>query len=70
MFDKRNLKLLGLLMALVLAAGLLAVGCAPKEEEPGGEAGGEIILATTTSTYDSGLLDYLHLFSKRRPGLK
>ena len=70
MFDKRNLKLLGLLMALVLAAGLLAVGCAPKEEEPGGEAGGEIILATTTSTYDSGLLDYLHPIFKEKTGIE
>ena len=43
------------LLVFLLAAGLVAAGCSQKQSaEPV-----ELILATTTSTYDSGLLDYL-----------
>ncbi|MFY9384427.1 MAG: substrate-binding domain-containing protein [Dethiobacteria bacterium] len=67
MFDKNKIfQVFGLLAALVLVTALLAIGCAPKEEEPGGE----ITLATTTSTYDSGLLDYLHPIFKEKTGIE
>lgn len=46
------------LMAVVLILALLVAGC--QQGENGAPAEGEsLILATTTSTYDSGLLDYL-----------
>ncbi len=57
-------KWLGMLLSGALAASLLA-GCAPKTndsgetEGPAEPANKEIILSTTTSTQDSGLLDYL-----------
>ena len=44
------------LFVIVVVAGLLAAGCGLVS---GGTAKGEIILATTTSTQDSGLLDVL-----------
>ncbi|MGI6709807.1 MAG: substrate-binding domain-containing protein [Dethiobacteria bacterium] len=67
MFDKNKIfQVFGLLAALVLVTALLAIGCAPKEEEPGGE----ITLATTTSTYDSGLLDYLNPIFKEKTGIE
>ena len=44
-------RFLGLVLATVLIFTML-VGCAPKEKE-------RIILSTTTSTQDSGLLDYI-----------
>lgn len=47
------MKRLSLPHFLVLAAAVLAAGCAPSA------APGRLILATTTSTQDSGLLDYL-----------
>ncbi|MDD4725729.1 MAG: substrate-binding domain-containing protein [Tissierellia bacterium] len=66
-------KILTSIIALLLILSLL-VGCAPAEEEPAeepvetpleevvgeeAEEKGSIILSTTTSTQDSGLLDYL-----------
>lgn len=66
-------KILTSILALLLILSLL-VGCAPAEEEPAeepvetpleevvgeeAEEKGSIILSTTTSTQDSGLLDYL-----------
>lgn len=66
-------KVLTSILALLLILSLL-VGCAPAEEEPAeepvetpleevvveeAEEKGSIILSTTTSTQDSGLLDYL-----------
>jgi tungstate transport system substrate-binding protein len=67
LFDKNKIfQVFGLLAALVLVTALLAIGCAPKEEEPGGE----ITLATTTSTYDSGLLDYLNPIFKEKTGIE
>ena len=66
-------KVLTSIIALLLILSLL-VGCAPAEEEPAeepvetpleevvveeAEEKGSIILSTTTSTQDSGLLDYL-----------
>lgn len=54
-------KTLVLLLIFVLAMSTMVVGCGSDEdtasEEP--ESKGTIILATTTSTKDSGLLDYL-----------
>ncbi len=48
---------------LILAMILSMAACAPKEEAPAAptaaEIQGKIILATTTSTKDSGLLDYI-----------
>lgn len=79
MFGKnRMLRIFGILMALLLVTALLATGCTPAEpegegngEENGEElAGGEITLATTTSTYDSGLLDYLHPIFKEKTGIE
>ncbi len=74
MFNQTNLKKFGLCLALLLALGLLVAGCAP-QEEPGenGEAepGDEFItLATTTSTYDSGLLDYLNPIFTEETGIE
>ncbi|MBS4023349.1 MAG: substrate-binding domain-containing protein [Dethiobacter sp.] len=60
----------GFLLCLLLAAGLAAVGCAgqnaaPAAAETNGVKKG-LILATTTSTYDSGLLDWvLPVFSEK-----
>ena len=58
-------KLLSVLMALVLSIGLFA-GCTGEKAEPEQEnqaseqvQNGSIILSTTTSTRDSGLLDYI-----------
>ncbi len=79
MFSKEKvLRIFGIFMALVLVTALLAVGCTPAEPEGEGNgdehgeepAGGEITLATTTSTYDSGLLDYLHPIFKEKTGIE
>ncbi|KDR94867.1 tungstate transport system substrate-binding protein [Peptoclostridium litorale DSM 5388] len=51
-------KLLSILMALVLSIGLFA-GCTGEKAEPEQVQNGSIILSTTTSTRDSGLLDYI-----------
>lgn len=57
-----NKKLLALVLAMMMVLSLLA-GCGPSEEPEGPDAEGPaeiigtIILATTTSTQDSGLLD-------------
>ena len=68
MFKKSDtFRLFGLLLALVLVLALPLAGCAPADEE--GE-GGELLLATTTSTYDSGLLDYLHPLFKEKTGIE
>lgn len=51
-------KLIAILMLIVMVLSLGA--CAPAVEEPEGpEAMGTIVLATTTSTKDSGLLDFI-----------
>lgn len=56
---KGKVKLLAVLLIMLLAIGLLA-GCGTTEEQATpAEPAGSIILATTTSTQDSGLLDYL-----------
>jgi len=55
-----KVKLLAVLFIMLLAIGLLAgCGSATTEEATPAEPAGSIILATTTSTQDSGLLDYL-----------
>ncbi len=74
---KNILSTAALLMGLVLLVALFSAGCTPRvnDEGKGGEdgddlAGGEINLATTTSTYDSGLLDYLHPVFKEKTGIE
>lgn len=57
----------GLLLALILVAALPVIGCAPADKE--GKDRGVITLATTTSTYDSGLLDYLHPIFTEETGI-
>lgn len=49
------------LFTLILTFALLAVGCAPAQPaaQPTPAEAGRLILATTTSTQDSGLLDYI-----------
>lgn len=70
MFDKSNKRsklTIVMLILMVIASSVLAFGCAAKEpvqQEPAQnetkpEAGSEMILATTTSTRDTGLLDVL-----------
>lgn len=61
---KRKSFLTGLIAVLVL--GLVLAGCGQKQEE----TGGEIMLATTTSTYDTGLLDYLNEAFKEKTGIE
>jgi len=58
-------KLLGPLILLLLA---LSVGCIQNRD--GSQATNSIILATTTSTYDSGLLDYLLPFFEEDTGIE
>ncbi len=43
---------------LIILASILAAGCTPSSEPVADEGTNEIILATTTSTQDSGLLDF------------
>lgn len=66
-------KIAGLALALMLLVAFMAAGCTPAENgDDNGEIleGGEITLATTTSTYDSGLLDYLHPIFKEKTGIE
>jgi hypothetical protein len=55
---KKIAKLLCLVLVLVLAASLFS-GCSQK-------IGGNITLATTTSTTDTGLLDFLYLSLQKK----
>lgn len=59
--EMKTKKLFALLLVLAMVFSMAA--CAPAEEEPAeptaAEIQGKIILATTTSTKDSGLLDYI-----------
>jgi len=62
-------------MLCILAIGFLATGCtqepAPEEEDPGGNLNkGTLTLTTTTSTYDSGLLDYINPIFEQETGLR
>ena len=61
---KRKSFLTGLIAVLVL--GLVLAGCGQKQEE----TGGEIMLATTTSAYDTGLLDYLNEAFTEKTGIE
>lgn len=60
-------------VALVVALGMVAVGCAAEEgpaEEGQERIGGSMILATTTSTQDSGLLDVLVPMFEEQTGVE
>lgn len=78
LLKKRFFPVAALFLVLLLLVTLAATGCTTagvEEEGDGGEngeelAGGEITLATTTSTYDSGLLDYLHPIFEEKTGIK
>ncbi len=81
MFNKKKIfQFVGMLMALVLVTALLTIGCTPAEPAGNGNGdenengdelvGGEITLATTTSTYDSGLLDYLNPIFQDKTGIE
>lgn len=65
-------KLFNILLTVSLAVILLTFisGCANDAEPENGLTNGSIILATTTSTYDSGLLDYLHPFFTEKTGIE
>ena len=76
MFNKKKIfHVLGLLMALVLVTAPLTIGCTPAEPAGNGNGdenengdelvGGEITLATTTSTYDLSLIHISQRFSHR-----
>jgi tungstate transport system substrate-binding protein len=54
-------RILAILLAMVMVLSMVACGSEPTEEpaEEPAESLGTIILATTTSTKDSGLLDYI-----------
>lgn len=57
--------------AFLLSLGLLAAGCARSTGGPdGGAAGRELILATTTSTQDSGLLAWLLPEFEQKHGIR
>ncbi|AFS79898.1 family 1 extracellular solute-binding protein [Gottschalkia acidurici 9a] len=79
---KNMKKLFAVLLCLVLSLSVLA-GCSNKVEEPKNETkskveesekdtkkGGSIILSTTTSTQDSGLLDFLLPKFEEETGIK
>ena len=80
MFDRKNF--FAYLAVFVLIFGLFSfsAGCAqnttsdvePEEEAPTEEVAivGSIILATTTSTYDSGVLDYLNPIFTEQTGIE
>jgi len=53
----KNIRKLSSLILIVML--LLAVGCTQDTVESEEQVGGELILATTTSTENSGLLDYI-----------
>lgn len=76
MINRVFYKKIGIGLAVLLLLGLLVVGCGPAtppEEQEGEEAGPTdefITLATTTSTYDSGLLDYLNPIFTEETGIE
>lgn len=58
-------RLVALLLPLILVLGAVAPRLATAQQTP---ANREVILATTTSTYDTGLLDYLNPLFERATG--
>jgi len=76
MFNRKNIFLV---FALVIGLLFFATGCAQETTPPEVESAPEeevqliddfIILATTTSTYDSGLLDFLNPIFQEQTGLE
>ncbi|HYF75843.1 MAG TPA: substrate-binding domain-containing protein [Symbiobacteriaceae bacterium] len=57
-------------LAAIILALLLTVGCTAKETKPEVPANPDVILATTTSTQDSGLLDVLLPIFEKDTGYK
>jgi len=57
-------------LAAIILALLLTVGCTAKETKPEVPANPDVILATTTSTQDSGLLDILLPIFEKDTGYK
>ncbi|HSW35666.1 MAG TPA: substrate-binding domain-containing protein [Candidatus Limnocylindrales bacterium] len=79
LFRKYNLPISLLALVLTLTLAFFAAGCAPEaapvtkpEEEPAGEVEilGYITLSTTTSTYDSGLLDFINPIFTAQSGIE
>ena len=80
MFDRKNFFAYLAVFVLIFGLFIFSAGCAqetnpdlePEKEAPTEEVAivGSIILATTTSTYDSGLLDYLNPVFTERTGIK
>jgi len=70
MFSYANLrsqKMLAFLLVLIL---IFSFGCAQKPQEEAAPEEKFIVLATTTSTYDSGLLDYLNPIFTEKTGIE
>lgn len=65
--DLRSKKVLALLLVLIL---IFSFGCAQKTQEEAAPKEKFIVLATTTSTYDSGLLDYLNPIFTAKTGIE
>lgn len=78
MFNRKGARPFLPLMMLLIAVALLAGGCTqpapaqpPAAEDPGPQPIDDyIVLATTTSTYDSGLLDFLNPIFQEQTGLE
>ena len=77
MYEVRNRIIREILLSLILITSILFVFACDREEATEETNGGEveliddyIFLATTTSTYDSGLLDYLNPVFTEKTGLE
>ncbi len=55
---------------MLLAAALLATACGDDDAQEDGHIGGSMILATTTSTFDSGLLDEIVPIFQEQSGVE
>lgn len=69
----KKMRYISMVMILCMAVALVLTGCGQKAQAPAKKAGPavkDIILATTTSTRDSGLLDYLLPVFEKQSGYK
>jgi len=62
-------KFLSIILAITLVFSLALTGCTKEEPAPPAPVERDIILSTTTSTQDSGLLDYLLPIFKEETGI-